>query len=77
MGLRSTAAAAGTIRISVKPPKIEQLLTHFLNVSIHLMGGDAETGTGLQILKQEKQKRRSSMGDREAQHFSKSSPDQI
>lgn len=48
----STAAAAGTIRISVEPPEIEQLLNHILSVSIQLMGGDAEKETGLQTMKE-------------------------
>lgn len=48
MDRRSTAAAAGTIRLSVKPPKIEQLLSHVQSVSIHLMGG-AQKEAGLQI----------------------------
>lgn len=49
MDRRSTAAAAGTIRLSVKPPKIEQLLSHIQSVSIHLMGGGAQKEAGLQI----------------------------
>lgn len=53
MGRRSSAAAAGTIRIS---PKIEQLLSHILSASIHLMAGDAEEETALQIMGEIKQK---------------------